>query len=172
MTAKRQTAKAARQVRSVAARASRLVPRNGDVDELVSAISAERARPIRVMAEDLHPSGPFGVWFPTAKNDWIIIPKGIGAAARTATICHELAHMLLGHEPRPLMSFADLDELVARIAPEIDPEIAKRILLARSLYDDDLEIDAEVLATVLVTKLAQSADRHRLTDDVVSERLR
>jgi hypothetical protein len=75
----------------------------------------------------------------------------------------------LGHVP--LGTDSDLDALVALIAPHVDPAVARQIL-ARFSYADDLEAEAEALGTLLVTKLAQRAERHRMTYDPVSDRLR
>jgi hypothetical protein len=169
MTTKRQRARTARRVRSAAARTDGLLPETGLVDDLIRSVSVERHRAIRLFTEDLGPYEPSGFWIATQRHDWIVVPKRIGAAQRTAIICHELAHMLLGH--MPLGSDADLDELVRLVAPHVDPAIAKRFL-ARFSYADDLEAEAEALGTLLVTKLAYRAERLRMMRDAVSDRLR
>lgn len=170
MTAKRQRTRGTHRVRPVAARAGKLMPRSGLVDDLVEAIAADRGRPIRMMSEDLGPEDPFGLWIPRSQADWIIVPNGIGAAQRTAIVCHELSHILLGHSPMPY-GVADVDALVGQIAPDVDPSVARRFL-ARSWYDDDLEAEAESLGTILAAKLAQRREHRRVTHDAVSDRLR
>lgn len=109
------------------------------------------------------------MWIATERNDWIVVPKRIGSAQRTAIICHELAHILLGHVP--LGSDSDLDAFARLVGPNVDPSIATRIL-ARFCYADDLEAEAEALGTLLATKLAQRAERLRMVRDAVSDRLR
>lgn len=169
MTVTRQKAKAGQRVRSATARASRLMPPTGIVDDLVESLAADQGRPIRMLAEDLGPREPSGMWIATEKADWIVVPTGVGSAQRTAIICHELAHILLGHTP--IGADGDLDALVSLVAPDLDPAVARQIL-ARYCYSDDLEAEAEALGTLLVTKLAHRAERLRMTDDAVSDRLR
>lgn len=169
MTATRQKAKTAQRVRSAAARASRLMPVSGMVDDLAKSLAADQGRPIRMLTEDLGPREPSGMWIATEKSDWIVIPNGVGAAQRTAIVCHELAHILLGHTP--IGGGADLDALVSLVAPDLDPAVARQ-MLSRYCYVDDLEAEAEALGTLLVTKLAHRAERLRMTDDTVSDRLR
>jgi len=146
-----------------------LVPASGQVDDLTHAVSADRGRPIQLLAEDLGPREPSGLWIATGQSDWIVVPNGIGAAQRTAIICHELAHILLGHVP--LGANSDLDALAGLVAPNVDPTVATRIL-ARFSYADDLEAEAEALGTMLVTKLAHRAESLRMKHDAVSDRLR
>lgn len=169
MTATRQKAKAAQRVRSAAARASRLMPSSGKVDDLAESLAADQGRSIRMLTEDLGPREPSGMWIATEKADWIVVPNGVGSAQRTAIICHELAHILLGHTP--IGAEADLDALVSLVAPDLAPAVARQ-MLARYWYADDLEAEAEALGTLLVTKLVHRAERLRMTDDAVSDRLR
>lgn len=169
MTVMRQKAKAAQRVRSAVARAMRLMPSSGMVDDLAESLAADQGRPVRMLAEDLGPREPSGMWIATEKADWIVVPNGVGSAQRTAIICHELAHIPLGHTSTG--ADGDLDALVSLVAPDLDPAVARRIL-ARYCYADDLEAEAEALGTLLVTKLAHRAERLRMTDDAVSDRLR
>lgn len=169
MTAKRQKARTAQRVRSAAARTDHLVPASGLVDDLVRSVSAERGRPIHVAEEDLGPREPSGLWVAGEGVDLIVVPTSIRPAQRTAIICHELAHILLGHVP--VGAGSDLDGLVDLVAPHVDASVAKQIL-GRFSYADDLEAEAEAFGTILVTKLADRSRRLRLKGDSVSDRLR
>lgn len=100
MTATRQKAKAAQRLRSAAARASRLMPSTGKVDDLAESLAADQGRSIRMLTEDLGPREPSGMWIATEKADWIGVPNGVGSAQRTAIICHELALEPADGQPR------------------------------------------------------------------------
>ena len=147
----------------------RLVPASGDLDLLVAAVAARQGRPIRVLGCELEEEAPSGLWLQTADVDYIVHADGIAAEHRRVVVCHELAHMLLGHSPgRGEVSTAD-------IAPSIAPAVAARFF-TRHGYEDEAEAAAESLATQLATELARcAAARHveaALTGDTVSTRLR
>ena len=157
------TAKAAR------ASAVKLVPDNGDVEDLVAAVGGARRRAIHLLGADLGPTGPTGMWIATEHGDYIVHPVDASAAERTAVICHELAHMLLGHQPED--DGKAWQQMAATVAPDIATEVAQRFL-GRHGYADRLEADAEHLGTVLVTQLARHAAAKTVRRDAVSERLR
>jgi len=146
-----------------------LVPASGLVDDLVRSVSDERGRPIHVAEENLGPKEPSGLWVAGDGVDLIVVPDRIGSSQRTAIICHEVAHILLGHVPLGVGS--DLDGLVELVAPHVDVSVAKQIL-GRFSYADDLEAEAEAFGTILVTKLAERSRRLRIKRDSVSDRLR
>lgn len=157
------TAKAAR------AGAMKLVPDSGDVEDLVAAVGSTRRRAVHLLGADLGPTGPTGMWIATEHGDYIVHPADASAAERTAVICHELAHMLLGHQPEG--DDEAWQQMAATVAPDIAIEVAQRFL-GRHGYADRLEADAEHLGTVLVTQLARNAAANTLRRDAVSERLR
>lgn len=118
---------------------------------------------------DLDAGSPSGLWIATAQADYIVFPADASASERTAIICHELAHMLLDH--RPEAEVDRLAQLVAMVAPTVDPTVAGRFL-TRHGYADGAEAEAEQLATVLVTQLSRNAQTEALRSDAVSDRLR
>lgn len=61
----------------------------------------------------------------------VIFPADASAVERTAVICHELAHMLLSHQPE---ACADrLSQMAALVAPSIDPAIARGFLVLNAV---------------------------------------
>ena len=169
MAMERQSTRSAHAVRSAASRAGRLMPANGTVESLANNLARERGRPIRVLPHDLGPHDPSGFWIAPEANDWIVIPERVGSAQRTAIICHELAHILLGHTRQDTDAYANW--VATHVAPDIDPVIVRRFL-ARSWYEDDVEFEAEELASQMVAMLARQSERNRLAQDSVSNRLR
>ena len=115
-----------RQVRLARSRAVRLVPANGVVDDLVAAVSQERERAVHLLPADLGPEAPTGMWISTDQAEYIVFPADASSGERAAVICHELAHMLLGHQPEAQMDRVAL--MATTVAPSIDPEVAQRFL--------------------------------------------
>ena len=115
--------------RKRAVRAARkLAPRDGNPDELVSNVSTEN-------------------------SDYLIYPAETTLTRRTAVICHEVGHMLMGHDPG--LVDESPSSLLSALAPDLMPGHAARVL-ARHGYNNAQESDAEYLATVLVTLLARA----------------
>lgn len=145
--------------------AARLMPENGDLDGFVQAVAMHRGRRIVTMAEDLGLDAPTGYWITTVDADYVVYPEDCTADQRAVIICHELAHMLLGHQtPEGNLHVQDL-------APSIDPAVAARFL-KRHGFGDAMEVDAESMATHLTTELVRRADEHALARDNISARLR
>ena len=148
---------------------STLIPDNGNVDDFVAAVSAQRGRRIAVLGCSMPDDGPSGYWAPTPDVDYILHADSITAEYRETVVCHEIAHMVLGHEAREgLMD-------TRAIAPSISPEVAARFL-TREGYPDEIEADAEMLATLIAAELVARADAGSRaatqTQDHVSARLR
>ena len=148
---------------------SRLIPPDGNVDEFVAAIGRERGRRIAVASCPLPNDGPSALWVQTADVDYILHADSITAEHRQTVICHEVAHMVLGHEARE-----GLVDTTA-FAPSIAPAVAARFF-TREGYPDEIESDAEVLGTLLAAELIARADAGSRaaaqTQDNVSARLR
>ena len=148
---------------------SRLIPADGDVDKFVAAIGQELGRRIAVVGCPLPDDGPSALWVQTVDVDYILHADSITAEHRETVICHEVAHMVLGHEAREGL----VDTTV--FAPSIAPAVAARFL-TREGYPDEIESDAEVLGTLLAAELIARADAGSRaaaqTQDNVSARLR
>ena len=148
----------------------RLLPTSGDIDGFVDAVSGHRRRPLRVMDYPLDPAGPSGLWISTPAADYIVCAASATPTRRAAIVCHELAHMLLGHEPE--VGQAEAVQAVAQIlAPDVDPSVVSRFL-TRHRYEASAERDAEAVATAFVTAAASRQRVAATATDRVSERLR
>lgn len=158
-----------RQLRLARSRAVRMVPASGLVDDLVAAVSREQNRAVHLLPADLGPEAPTGMWISTDQAEYIVFPADASSAERAAVICHELAHMLLGHQPEAQVD--RLSQMATTVAPSIDSEVAHRFL-RRHGYVEKVEAEAERLATVLVTQLARNAESNAVRQDTVSDRLR
>jgi len=74
-----------------------LAPREGEVslNRLVTAVSAQRSRPIEITMADL-PPGVCGQWRQYVDHDVFLIQHGLPTWDRT--LAHELGHLVLGHD--------------------------------------------------------------------------
>ena len=158
-----------RAVRATWRTVSSLIPANGNVDDFVAAVSEQRGRRIAVLSCSLPDDGPSGFWAPTPDVDYILHADSITAEYRETVICHEIAHMVLGHVAREgLMD-------TRAIAPSVSPAVAARFL-AREGYPDEIESDAEMLATLIAAELVARAEAGSRaatqTQDHISARLR
>jgi len=158
-----------RHVRLARSRALRLVPASGLVDDFVLAFDRDRNRSIQLLPHDLGPGSPSGMWIATERGDYVVFPADASSSERTAIICHEVAHMVLGHQAEAQLDRAA--QLVEIVAPHVNPATAQRFL-TRHGYAEAMEADAEELATALVAKLARNAEALALRCDAVSDRLR
>jgi len=158
-----------RDFRLARSRALRLVPASGVVDDLVTTASRVRNRPVHLLPSDLGPEAPTGMWISTERAEYIVYPADSSSAERAAVICHELAHMFLGHQPEAQVD--QLTQMATTVAPSIHPDVARRFL-GRHGYVEKAEVEAERLATVLVTQLARNSESHAVRLDAVSDRLR
>lgn len=143
-----------------------MLPPDGDLVGLVASIAASRERPIVVTRLSL-PPGISGLWDERSPNrDVVVIDDVPMAPSRyAAVLCHELAHIVLGHHG------------VVEVAPgpalsgTVDDAIAQRFL-KRCAYDDQMERDAENLATALTREHRRRTHDAALKLNRVSSRLR
>ena len=146
-----------------------LLPDPWSADEFVHRVAEHRGRPIQLLTYPLSSDDPTGFWLSTADTDYIVIPETAGGSRRDAIIGHELAHIVLGHDPLPANDTAGL----AAVAPSSSPELVGRFL-PRQGYGADIEREAETLATRLIAYVnARTTDAGTVTElDRLTSRLR
>ena len=148
-----------------------LIPHPWSAEEFIQQVSRSRQRPIHLLTYPLSTGDPTGFWLNTAMADYIVVPDSATGARRDAIIGHEVAHIVLGHEPQPA---TQLDGLAA-LAPHSSPELVARFL-PRHGYEARIEREAETLATRLIAYIdAHSGDspgRSATEHDRLSDRLR
>lgn len=146
--------RAVAEARSLVAQA---LPRDGTVDSLLAALGALRNRPFKFVSAVLTGTTS-GLWLPRDTYDVLIYPQDASPLRRTAILCHELAHILLGHSPALHASISSLT--VSSLAPDISPHTTVGYL-ARTDYTTPEEVAAEKFGTELCVELA--AQRHEHT---------
>ncbi|ONI81446.1 hypothetical protein ALI144C_19110 [Actinosynnema sp. ALI-1.44] len=118
-----------------------------DVAEVCRELAEQRNRPIHLLPLSSRPSNPSGLWVSAKSADYIFYEESAGTAHREHIILHELGHLLFGHS-----GVAQLDDLTARLlAPNLDPSVVRK-LLCRGKYDDELEQEAELFATLVLVR--------------------
>ncbi|MFI7510506.1 DUF6545 domain-containing protein [Micromonospora aurantiaca] len=91
------------------------------VEAWCEAIAAARGRRIRIREASMHATWPPGFFFNDDDVDYLIVDACLPTLARTQTLLHELAHLLLGHRGNAL--HGDINPSV-----EAEAEIAADLL--------------------------------------------
>lgn len=137
-----------RRVTSAARLAKRLMPTDGDMVGLLANLAQHRGREIHVLARDFAGQPTSGLWISAERADYLVIDDPTTPSRRAAIICHEVAHILLGHRAQ-----AGGAALIAAAAPDLSPELIARAM-ARHSYATQEEVEAEALATQIATEQA------------------
>jgi hypothetical protein len=116
--------------RDAAQRAARLsVPDPFDADEYIALLSRERGRPIRLIAMEMPPEGPWGALVSTPGADLVIYERRTSRPHRDHIIVHETMHLLMDDRTAP----ADQPGVMTpqesqRLFPDLDPRIVHQML--------------------------------------------
>ncbi|MDF2826551.1 MAG: hypothetical protein K0R68_3959 [Mycobacterium sp.] len=129
-----------------------LAPRRGEVSlaRLVTAVSADRGRPIQIEMADL-PMGVCGQWRQYTDHDVFLIQHGLPTWQRT--LAHELGHLVLGHQGIPVVE-------AARQATEVASDDLIGYMLNQRTgcmgpSGEDAEQEAEDFAALLIYRLGR-----------------
>ncbi len=98
------------------------------------------------------PSAITGAWFRSPAADYVFYPTGTAPGHQRHCQLHELAHILLGHEP-----VSEDTELVTAAIGLTGPAGTVAHVLYRHSYASTLERAAETLATRLTIHLVEPA---------------
>ena len=121
------------------------------VQGLVSTLETARRRPIQLVAMTIsEQAGPCGLWVATAATDYVLYRRDSSPVLQVQTMLHELMHMALGHTGKPVIRGAE------QLTQSFDAAGAETVLARTSAtYDQQQEMDAELLATYLGARLAE-----------------
>jgi hypothetical protein len=156
-----------RRVRRTARLARRLMPPDGDLDQWLRNLSEQRMRPIRAAAGDLSATpGLTGMCVIRDDADYIVVDAAASPARQVMFLCHEVAHLLLGHQGEVASS-----DLIARATPDLPPGLRTRVL-TRHEHSSPEEHAAEELATLLSLEHARRQRAQELRVNAISARLR
>ncbi|EWC62361.1 Cinorf13 protein [Actinokineospora spheciospongiae] len=154
-TAPTSRARVTRFLRDCQARLSALdLPEVDSIAALIEALSRRTGRPIQLVPMALAASPCSGLWLAVAGTDLIVYEAGTTVPHQEHIIAHELAHIVCGHR-----STGPVDDETSRLLfPDLDPLLV-RDMLARAEYSDDHELEAEVMASLILLRIRSFSAR-------------
>ena len=120
-----------------------------DLTELCRSVSIGRGRPLHVrgIPGPACRGRPCGIWIATDDEDWIFVDQQTSPLHRQHIVLHELAHMLCGHAAGELPE----NDMLGRLFPDLSPAMV-RTVLSRTSYQSEPEREAELLASLILTR--------------------
>ena len=97
---------------------------------------------------------PCGLYVGTESADHVFVAPAHSELQRRQIVVHELAHMVLGHRRKDGLSAADLSRLVPGLC--LSPGQV-RAVMARTSYTTPEEVEAELLASVILRDSRRAA---------------
>lgn len=130
------------------------VPAPFDLSEFCSRVVEFRGRAVHLHPMKLGAAGGLcGLYVELDDADHVFFPADTSPVHQQHIVVHELAHLLCGHratEPAAGLSDGVLDELF----PTLDRSLVRSVL-GRSRYADPAELEAEVIATLILQRADQ-----------------
>lgn len=139
-----------------------LCPEDGNEESLVANVSRWLERDIKVVTIPL-PVGLSGVWTSTDSQELIALDAASSELRRRVALCHELAHMVLGHgDADPEGDDEPELDLLRGALPDLDPRLIKQALFRSgcNLGNPIQEREAEAYATRLFSHLEGARRAH------------
>jgi Zn-dependent peptidase ImmA (M78 family) len=131
-----------------------------DRGRFINAFAELRGRPITLVPTDtVSLSGsPCGLWIARDDDDLIFHEASTSEYHIDQIVCHEIGHMVLGHDRlQPLVSEDGMD-LCRAVMPDIGAN-SVRAVLGRSDFTPEFERDAERFASIVLIAAAERAEQ-------------
>lgn len=135
-----------RQVRRVVREVG--IPRPFVLDEFLDRFAEWRGRRIDLLPYDHVLGGACGIWLGFADFDVIAYTRTT-PLHEEHIILHEVGHMLCGHQGVGGVG----DDLIQLLMPDLDPAMVRGVL-GRASYSDAEEQEAELIATLILKRVA------------------
>jgi hypothetical protein len=145
------------------------IPIPWDRRQFVDTVAQMRRRPIRLIPTPtaMLTDSPCGLWLKRDHDDIVIHEIGTSEYHMDQIICHEIGHMVLGHDrgtPDEQSSSMHTD-LCTKLLPNVDPA-AVQAVLGRTDYASAQERDAEMFASMLMVAAAEADAPHSVMHSV------
>jgi hypothetical protein len=124
------------------------LPRTIQLPALLQGVSDLRGRRIVVCPTSTRPA-PCGLWLAASSRDYIFYEAETTPLHQAHIVLHELAHLVCGHQSAQVLE----PELLRSLLPDLEPSVLQRVL-RRASYDTEQEQEAELLASMLLERLA------------------
>lgn len=142
------------------------LPAPFDLESFCRSLSARRRRPIVLQPLEV-PAGLGGLWAATEKADYVLYQAGTRPLHRLQIILHELSHLICDHQPMTVTE----EEFLRVLLPDLSPQ-AFGHMLKRAAYSTEEEREAELLATLLLTRIVHDAAGPAAPDDSPAQGIR
>ena len=144
-------------IQIAAAQLQELVPDPWNFAQFIERVRTLRGRGLLLRRLPFSDDGGISAaWVPTDQRDVIFYSAHAHAYRRIAIICHELAHIFLGHTPEDLGFIGEdaLETLEGLLVHNPDPALLANFgLRLRHDYDTPGEVDAEQVARLVMTAI-------------------
>lgn len=121
-----------------------------DLAELCARLGRQRGKPIVLMATPMAISTLCGLWLGTATADYVFYEQDTSVLHQQHIVFHEIGHILRRHAPNKVLN----TDITRSLAPGIATGDVQRVL-GRDTYSDDDEYEAELIATLLLSRVGQ-----------------
>jgi hypothetical protein len=124
-------------------------PRRLHLAAIEGLAARRRGRPLQLLAVALE-VGPCGVWIVTDRGDYVFYERATSPLHHRHIILHELSHVLCGHVGG---AAGAVTSAVSTLLPHLREDVVRRVL-TRTSYSQMEEQEAEILATLLLERVA------------------
>lgn len=133
------------------------IPEPWDRARFVRSVAELRGRPITLIPVGLLglSESPCGLWLVREHDDVIIHEDKTSDFHIDQIVCHEIGHMLLGHDRAEGSGTDALEQLFRTVLPDLDPAKV-RAVLGRSDYESEMERDAELFASMIMVSAVRA----------------
>lgn len=138
-----------KQVRDAIRVADAMIPPSGDVEDLLGNLSRMRGREMKILTAPLA-SPVSGLLITTEKADYVVVGEDASPERQASIVCHEVAHLLLGHDQQESLSAGLIESGLLR---GLDPELVRSVVAGRHAYAHTTEMNAETVATHISIQL-------------------
>ncbi|MEW1859807.1 MULTISPECIES: ParH-like protein [unclassified Streptomyces] len=143
-----------------------VLPRPFDELALIARLAARRGRPIELIPVDALPNLPCGLLMVTDQADCIVYATDTSTLHQRHILLHEAAHLVCGHdrvEPVPGAGGRDVPPGSRALLPHLPDALVRRVL-GRTVYSEPQEHEAELLASLICSRVAREADTPQLAE--------
>jgi hypothetical protein len=123
------------------------VPEPFDLEQFRVNLEGHRGRPLLLLPAETGTECS-GMWVGTEDADYIFYAQDTTPVHQRHIVVHEIGHMAFDHQGSRLGG----DELARLLFPNLNPALVQSFL-ARSVYSDDEECEAETFASVLLGRV-------------------
>lgn len=137
------------QVKDAIRAADAIIPRSDSIEDLLDNLSRSRGRLMRILTAPL--TNPVsGLLIATEKADYIAVAQDASPERQAAIACHEVAHLLLGHDQHEDLSTGLVESGLLR---GLDPDLVRSVVAGRHAYAHTTEMNSETVATHISIQL-------------------